>query len=259
MKKRLLIGIGLLIAILLLGAWRLEARRSGQALVELPIESDGQRDFLRADLRYDEGTRTLRGTQTITAANRTDSAFSEMVLRLYPDEGSEASVEVTGIKANGLSVRGERDEEDNSLLRIALDWLPGQTVELSFSLMLKHPKADGASIITLPSPATSDGGAWPAFDYTVTLDEKNQEHTIQMQHARDVSFVLFSGGKTKHRQIGGVQVTAMAASAAQAGKLLDYAQTAMESLEQIGLCYPFARLTVVQMDTGKADGEAFPG
>ena len=259
MKKRLLIGIGLLIAFLLLGVWRLTARRSAQELVLPPIEPDGQRDFLQADLRYDEGTRTLRGTQTITATNRTDDALSEMVLRLYPDGGNDDNVAVTGIKANGLSVRSERDEEDDSLLRIALDWQPGQTMEISFSLMLKHSKAEGASIITLPSPAKSDGSIWPAFDYAVTLNERNQERTIQMQHARDASFVIFSGGKTKQKQIDGVLVTALAQSAAQAGKLLDYAKTAMESLAGIGLSYPFARLTVVQMDTDKEDGEAFSG
>lgn len=255
---------------LVYGLWQ---QRHAPATAQPPLEASAQRDFLRAELTYDAGTRTLRGTQSIAATNRMDEALSQIVLRLHPNGQSADSVAVTGVTADGQSVPFERDKNDDTLLCIALDWQPGQTVNLSFSLMIKHEKANGAAIITLPALSMLNGGAWQtdaydaladafctqAFDYAITLHAGKKQQTVQMQGARDASFALMPGGKTRQAQVGGVQVTALAASAAQAGKLLDCAREAIKSLESIGLAYPFPALTVVAADTGREDGAAYSG
>lgn len=298
MKKKGLAALCALAALLLAagafcaGAWL----RGGVTMTaELPpLEAGAQRDFMRADLVYDAGTRTLRGTQTITATNRTDAPLSEIVLRLHANGQSAHSAAVTGVKTDGQSMSFEQDEDDATLLRIALDWQPGQTVELSWTLMLTHPKTDGAVIVTLPALSMLKGGEWQtdaydalvdapctqAFDYALTLIARDDTkaafggaltaarwetgvgetlYSAQMQGARDVSFALMPGGKTRQAQVGGVLVTALASSASQAGKLLDCAGEAMESLEGMGLAYPFPALTVVSADTGREDGAALSG
>ncbi len=255
---------------LVYGVWQ---QSNAQMTAQPPLEASAQRDFLRAELTYDAGTRTLRGTQNITATNRTDVPLSEIVLRLHPNGQGADSVAVTGVAADGQSVPFARDENDDTLLRIALDWQPGQTVELSFTLMITHEKTDGAAIVTLPALAMIGNGAWQtdaydalagaactqAFDYVLTLHAGKKQHTVQMQGARDASVALLSGGNIRQREIGGVRVTALAASASQARKLLDRAKEAIESLESVGFAYPFPTLTVVSADAGREDGAAYSG
>lgn len=269
-RKRIAIA-GALLAVLLPAALILAGttgRRGGKQPEEIG-PADGQ-DFVRAVLDYDSGTRTLRGTQTMTLTNRTGVPLEEIVLRAYMNGQDDASVIVSGASVGGEAVSLSEDADDPTVLRAAWRWAPGETVELTFTLRIKHAKADGAALIQLPALAMWENGAWredeydtladpsyaTPFDYTVRVDGKT---VAQMRGARDASFALNTGVKTRSRSVGSVQVTAMAQDAATAGTLLAQTKAALESLEAIGLPYPYGALTVVQSDTGREDGLALSG
>ena len=269
-RKRIAIA-GALLAVLLPAALILAGttgRRGGKQPEEIG-PADGQ-DFVRAVLDYDSGTRTLRGTQTMTLTNRTGVPLEEIVLRAYMNGQDDASVIVSGASVGGEAVSLTQDADDPTVLRAAWRWAPGETVELTFTLRIKHAKTDDAALIQLPALAMWENGAWredeydaladpsyaAPFDYTVRVDGKT---VAQMRGARDASFALNTGIKTRSRGVGGVQVTAMAQDAATAGMLLAQTEAALESLEAIGLSYPYDALTVVQSETGREDGLALSG
>ena len=269
-RKRIGISAALLAALLLaalIGAGT--AGRRGAERTEEIRPADG-RDFVRAVLDYDAGTRTLRGTQTLTLTNRTGETLEEIVLRAYMNGRDDASVIVSGASIGGEPVSLTQDGDDPTVLRAAYQWAPGETAELSFTLRIKHARSDGAALIQLPAPAMWEDGAWredaydaladpsyaAPFDYTVRVDGKT---VAQMRGARDASFALGAGAKAAGRQIGGVQVTALAQDTATARTLLTQTEAALKSLEAIGLPYPYDALTVVQSETGREDGLALSG
>lgn len=265
--KRIAIA-GVLLAALLLAALILvgtAGRRGGKQAEEIG-PADGQ-DFVRAVLDYDAGTRTLRGTQTMTLTNRTGGTLEEIVLRAYMNGWDGAQVLVSGASVDGEAVSLSEDADDPTVLRAAYRWAPGETAELTFTLRIKHAKTNGAALIQLPALAMWENGAWredeydaladpsyaTPFDFTVRVDGKT---AAQMRGARDASFALDTGVKTRSRSIGSVQVTAMAQDASTAGTLLAQTKAALESLEAIGLPYPYDALTIAQSETGRRDGLA---
>lgn len=269
-RKRIAIA-GALLAVLLTAALILAGtagRRGGKRAEEIG-PADGQ-DFVRAVLDYDAGTRTLRGTQTMTLTNRTGVLLEEIVLRAYMNGWDGAQVLVSGASVGGEAVSLSEDADDPTVLRAAHGWAPGETVELTFTLRIKHAKTSGAALIQLPALAMWENGAWRedeydaladpsyagTFDYTVRVDG---ETAAQMRGARDASFALDTGVKTRSRSVGSVQVTAMAQDASTAGTLLAQTRAALESLAAIGLPYPYSVLTVVQSETGREDGLALSG
>ena len=271
MNRRRIAIAGALLAVLLPAALILAGtagRRGGKQPEEIG-PADGQ-DFVCAVLDYDAGTRTLRGTQTMTLTNRTGVPLEEIVLRAYMNGQDDASVIVSGASVGGEAVSLTQDTDDPTVLRAAWRWAPGETVELTFTLRIKHAKTAGAALIQLPAPAMWENGAWredeydaladpsyaAPFDYTVRVDGKT---VAQMRGARDASFALNTGVKTRSRSVGSVQVTAMAQDAATARTLLAQTKAALESLEAIGLPYPYGALTVVQSETGREDGLALSG
>ena len=288
--------IGLL-ALLALGALSLGLRLHGARTLtarQEPVAPAAGRDFVTASLTYDPGTRTLRGTQTIEATNRGDEARTEAVLRLYMNGAEDAGVAVSGVTVDGRSVACAADADDPTVLRIPLHWAAGQTVEIAFTVMLKHAQADGAAVVTLPALAVYEDGAWradafdeladpsyaEAFDYTLSLVcpdtakaafggaliESRWEtgagetlYTAQMQGARDIAFALCRGGAVRQREADGVLVTAIAGGSATASALLARAQEALDALDRAGFAYPFPSLTVAQAQTGREDGLALSG
>ena len=235
-----------------------------------PIEPTAERDFVRAEMTYDEGTRTLRGTQTMTLTNRTGEDLDEIVLRAYMNGWDGASVSVSGAEIGGEAVGVREDEDDPTVLRVQHAWAAGETAELTFTLMIKHAKTTGAAIVQLSALAMWENGAWredeydaladssyaDAFDFTVQIDG---ETAAQMRGARDASFALLPGGKTRSLEACGVRVTVLARDGAAARVLVAQAEAALESLEAIGLAYPYGVLTVAECDTGRQDGLALSG
>ncbi|MDO4741644.1 MAG: hypothetical protein Q4A66_13330, partial [Eubacteriales bacterium] len=241
--------------------------RPAPAPVE-PVSFDSARDILTAALDYDAGTRTLRGKQTMTLTNRSDAPRGEIVLRAYMNAFDEDAVAITDVRVDGRSVRFSWDDGDRTTLRIEESWAAGRTLELSFTLMIKHAKTDGAAVVTLPQTAMHEEGAWRTdaytgledagyaqpFDFAVHVDG---EIAVQMESARDASFVL--GGIRREKTIGGVRVTAVSGSGGDARQLLGGAKDALASLEAAGFAYPFETLTIVRAHTGLPDGAAYSG
>lgn len=296
-SKRSTVRLIGLLALLALGALALGLRLNGAKTMtarQEPVAPTAARDFMQASLTYDPGTRTLRGTQTLAATNRGGEARTEAVLRLYMNGEAGASVSVSGVTVDGQSVSCSPDADDPTVLRIPLDWAAGQTVEIAFTVMVRHAQTDVSAVITLPALAVFEDGAWrtdafdelsdpsyaEAFDYTLSLVcpdtakaafggaliESRWEtgvgetlYTAQMQGARDVAFALCKGGAVRQREVDGVLVTAMAGGSATASGLLARAQEALESLDRAGFAYPFPSLTVVQAETGREDGLALSG
>lgn len=289
MRVIVLLALAVLCALAL--GIRLHGAKMQTAQLE-PVQPEAERDFMEISLTYDPGTRTLRGTQALTATNRSGETLTEAVLRLYMNGEDDAGAAVSNVRVDGESVPYAQDEDDPTVLRIALDWADGQTVALTWTLMLKHAKADAAAIVTLPALSVYEEGAWrtdayddladpsyaAAFDYTLSLacpdtakaafggalisagqEDGQTLYTAQMQGARDVAFALAQGGAVRQRQSGGVLLTAIAGGSAAAGELLGRAQEALSSLEKAGIAYPFPSLTVAQADTGREDGLALSG
>ena len=295
--KRHAMCAAVLLALLALGALALALRLHGAKTLtaqQEPIAAQDGRDFMQASLTYDPGTRTLRGTQTLTATNRGGEARTEAVLRLYMNGEAGASVSVSGVTVDGRSVSCSQEEDDPTVLRIPFDWAAGQTVEVGFTVMIKHAQTDAAALITLPALAVFEDGAWrtdafdeladpsyaEAFDCTISLVSPDEAkaafggaliksrwetgvgetlYTAQMQGARDIAFALCKGGAVRQRQVDGVLVTAIAGGSETASALLARAQEALESLDKAGFAYPFASLTVAQADAGREDGLALSG
>ena len=266
MKKRsvwiaalLLIAAGLMLVI----------DRDEKKSVE-PIEPIAGRDFMQASLIYDEGLRTLRGTQTLNAENRTGKALEEIVLRLYMNANSEAGAAVSGVSVNGKAVKAAQDEGDPTVVRIDYPWQSGEAIDIAWTVMIKHPKTDGAAVITLPQLAMIEDGVWrtdayddlvepsyaEAFDYRIELDG---ETVASMRLARDASFALEGGAKAKEKKISGVTVRALGRDAGTAKRLLNAAETALESLEETGIEYLPERLMIVDGETARADGAVYSG
>lgn len=291
--NRVVVGLSLLALAAMLLALHL---RGGRPLTaqQAAISPEAERDFMSVSLTYDPGTRTLRGTQTLLATNRSDAAREEIVLRLLMNGEEEDSVAVSSVTADGQSVDASLEADDTTVLRVPLSWQPGQTVELSFTLMARHPKGDGASAVTLPVLALCEDGVWQtdaydalampgcaeAFEVSLTLTMPDTAkavfgpaliarswengigetmYTAQMRGARDVSFALMAGGALRQREVGGVLVSALGKSASEANRLLSCAKKALEPLEAAGFPYPLASLSLAQAEDALEDGEAYSG
>lgn len=266
MKKRSLwiAALLLIVAELLLVIDRNENR-----LVE-PIEPIAGCDFMRASLTYDEGLRTLRGTQTIKVENRTGSDLSQIVLRLHMNASAGESAAVSGVSVNGKAVKAVQDADDPTVVRIDYPWQSGEKIELSWTVMIKHADSDGAAVITLPQLAMIEDGAWRtdayddlvdpsyagAFDYRIELEG---ETVAAMRLARDASFALEGGAKAKEKEVSGVTVRALGRDAGAAKKLLDAAEIALKSLREAGIECLLDRLVILDGETARADGAVYSG
>ena len=289
-RAKWLLALAALIAVCALGIGRMKAERRVVAAEALAPSSE--RDFVSFSGSFDTGTRTLRGTQTMTLTNRTGSALEDIVLRLGMNGDDPGAVAVSGAAVDGRGVSARQDADDPTILRIGCGWQPGQTIGLTFTLMIRCAKTDGAALITLPTLAVWEDGAWrtdawdalaapgmaQAFDYAIALDVQRGTQAVfggdltalsdaggttryaaQMQGARDATFALLEDGCVRQGETQGVLVTAMAQTGREAASLLARTREALDSLEKIGLRCPFASLTVVQAQTARADGVAYSG
>ncbi len=295
-RRRMLAAAAILLPLALValfGAMHMRGSRALTAKQEL-LSPSAERDFMSVSLTYDPGTRTLRGTQTLRATNRSQSARTEAVLRLMMNGEMEDSVSVSAVTADGESVSASPDESDPTVLRIPLDWQPGQTVELRWTVMVRHPKNDGAACVTLPVLALCEGGVWrtdaydalampgcaEAFDLTMDVIVPDEAKAVfggaliaqrwetgigetlyiaQMSGARDASFALMSGGALRQREADGVLLSALGKSASEARRLLDDAQKALAALDRAGFACPLSSLSLAQAEDAPEDGLSCSG
>lgn len=227
------------------------------------IEPMPGRDFMRASLTYDEALRTLRGTQTIEAENRTGVDLSEIVLRAYINGWDGCSAQLSGMKVNGKIVSFSQDDDDPTVLKIDYSWRAGEKIVLDWTVMIKHAKTSGAAVILLPCFAMIEDGAWrmdayddladpsfaQPFDFMVELDG---EAVACGRLARDAGFAM--GSVIKEREVSGVRIRAIAQNTGIANTLLAQSEAALQSLNDAGLAYPGDVLTVV--DSGSGSGAA---
>ena len=292
-KRRRLSRIAVVLALLALAAmclhlWRNRSEEMPVAQAE-SIGQDYERDVLRGEVSLAQaGEGRITGTLELRATNRTGQGQTTAVLRTLA--GTSARVSLSDVTVDGEAAAWRADEDGLSA-EIDVSWPEGRTLRIGFQfeLALEHGAypvgTDGGITLAacaLPTLATWNGEAWDtdvdalmetgyaeAFDAEVRfllgegqrlvfggalVETGDGVRVARMTGARDVSFAVTSSGVTRVREIGGVQVSAMAASGGQAEQLLDAAKTALESLEGAGFAYPFHTLAVVQADAGFEDG-----
>ena len=264
MRKKI-IGIALLMCMAAAIAWLMQ--KKPQEIV--PLEPVSGRDFMQVSLTYDEGLRTLRGTQTLSAKNRSEADRDNIVLRLYMNGWEGCSAVVSGISVTGESAAYAQDADDPTVLTIGYPWKAQEEITIGWTVMITHAKAEDAAVITLPGIAMHENGAWRtdayddlaepsyagAFDYAIELDGRI---TAQMRMARDASFALNSGA-AKEKELLGVRIRALAQDSRTAKMLLEQAETALKSLNDAGIAYPYDALTIAQANTDREDGLALSG
>lgn len=187
-KKRVLAGLALA-ALAALAAGGLLLPRPVKTLEASPFS--GARGVMRVTAEAGEDLRRVTGTQTYEAANGTGRALDSLVLRLYPNAVQEGSLVLGGLTVDGEAAAFSPDADDPSVVRVPLDWQPGQTRRFSWRFTLTVPagegyafRADGAALCVgaLAVPALWDGDwrtdaydalAGPlgasSFDYELTL------------------------------------------------------------------------------------------
>jgi len=263
--RKKIIGIALLMCMAAAIAWLMQ-KKPQEITPAAPVSG---RDFMQASLTYDEGLRTLRGTQTLDAQNRGEADRDNIVLRLYMNGWEGCSAVVSGVSVNGESTAYAQDADDPTVLTIDYPWKAQEEITIGWTVMIRHAKAEGAALITLPGLAMYENGAWrtdayddladpsyaEAFDYVIELDGGI---AAQMRMARDASFAL-GRGTVKEKELRGVRIRAMAQDSRTAKLLLDQAETALKSLNDAGIAYPYDALTIAQTNTGREDGLALSG
>lgn len=269
MRIARILACALLAAAAVCGAAVLGARLQKEPAVR-EMEFSGERDIVRARFDHDAGLWTLRGTQEMTITNRTDSAAEEIVLRLPMNAQDENAVAVSNVQIGGEKAAYALDEDDPTVLRVARSFSPGETLELTFTLMIRYPRTAGTAVITLPQLAMLADGVWrddaydelvdvsyaQAFDCAVWLEDALK---LCREGARDASFPIRCGGSTRTKTAGGVTVCAYVRPGGRASLLHSCVKDALASLEAIGLAYPYDDLTVVDMETARADGAVYSG
>ncbi len=293
MKKRLLIA-ALVLAVLAacFALWTmLFADAATVVIEEKAMPEDGR--TMRAELTLDEGTRTLRGTQRFTAVNETGEDLSGLTLRIFMNGTDEDAVKISGAQAGGEDAPVTYDEDDPTVAHIAFDWKAGERADVTWTVMLTYEKSAGTAVVSLPAPAVYEDGAWntdaydalaepsfaDAFAWSVAVEcdadteiafggaltgkEKKDDgrmcYTASNGLARDMSFAVMGAGAIRQRMSGGVLVTAMTDGGQKSRAWLDDAQTALDSLEKIGISYPFDLLTLCEGETGREDGAVWSG
>ena len=292
-KKQRLSRIAVVLALLALAAMCLhlwQSRSEEMAVTQTePIGQGYARDVLRGEVSLAQAQEgRITGTLELRATNRTGQVQTTAVLRTLA--GTSARVSLSDVTVDGEAAAWRADEDGLSA-EIDVSWPVGGTlrIALRFELALEqgaYPAGtDGGitlAVCALPTLATWNGEAWDtgvdalmegsyaeAFDAEVRFllgegqrlvfggalaETGDGIRVARMTGARDVSFAVTKSGVTRVREIGGVQVSAMAESGAQADRLLGAAQTALKSLEKAGFAYPFATLAVVQANPGFEDG-----
>lgn len=264
------------------------------AIITMPEKAaSGEGRTMRAELTLDAGTRTLRGTQSFEGINETGEDLDGLTLRLFMNGANPEAVRISGAQAGGKDAAVTVDADDPTVAHIAFDWKAGERAELSWTVMLTYEKAAGAAVVSLPAPAVWADGAWnteafdalaepsfaEAFAWSIAVDcDKDTEiafggaltgagktddgrmrYTAASSLARDMSFAVTGAGAIRQRKMNGVPVTAMTDGGQKSRAWLDDAQTALDSLEKIGLEYPFDSLTVCEGETGREDGAVYSG
>ena len=173
-RKNALLLAALLI--LLAGTCAFALSRTQKAILanEAALVPGTERDYMTVSAEVTEDLRTVKGSMSLTATNRTGVDLSEIVLRAYPNAIQQGSMTLSGATVNGEGVPVGMDSGDASVWRIQTPWRAGETLEISWQAALIVPR--GESVIgrtdesalllgALPMPAMWENGAWRTDAY----------------------------------------------------------------------------------------------
>ena len=103
-RKNALLLTALLI--LLAGTCAFALSRTQKAILanEAALVPGAERDYMTVSAEVTEDLRTVKGSMSLTATNRTGVDLSEIVLRAYPNAIQQGSMTLSGATVNGESV-----------------------------------------------------------------------------------------------------------------------------------------------------------
>ena len=268
MKRWMMIAAALLLALALgAGLWFV---RGMSPLDADEMQTEAGKDAVTAYGQLDEDG-TLKIEQTFYLTNRTGAALEEIVLRLYANASASSAVKSLEASINGDPVGAKIDEDDATLVTIARPWAKDEAIDLTLWTKIQADVDEGIAVVALPVLASFREGRWqkepfdplagtlyaPAMDGELDVRYPKGWKAVFANGTRGLTRAVSQNACVRWREIGGVAVSAMADNVFAANRLLDYAKTALESLEAIGLAYPFASLAVVGAQPVSADGDVY--
>lgn len=220
-----------------------------------------------------EADGTLRIEQTFYLTNRTGAALERIVLRLYANGSASSAVKALEASVNGDPVEAEIDEDDATLIAIARPWEQDEAIDLTLWTEIQADLGEGIAVVALPVLAPAADGQWqtdlfeplagtlyaPVMDGELDIRYPEKWKAVFAEGTRGMTLAVSKNACVRWRNIGGVAVSAMADNVFAANRLLDCAKTALESLEAIGLAYPFAALSIADAQPICADGDVYSG
>lgn len=220
-----------------------------------------------------EADGTLRIEQTFYLTNRTGAALERIVLRLYANGSASSAVKALEASVNGDLVEAEIDEDDATLVAIARPWEQDEAIDLTLWTEIQADLGEGIAVVALPVLAPAADGQWqtdlfeplagtlyaPVMDGELDVRYPEKWKAVFAEGTRGMTLAVSKNACVRWRNIGGVAVSAMADNVFAANRLLDCAKTALESLEAIGLAYPFAALSIADTQPICADGDVYSG
>lgn len=220
-----------------------------------------------------EADGTLRIEQTFYLTNRTGAALERIVLRLYANGSASSAVKALEASVNGDPVEAEIDEDDATLVAIARPWEQDEAIDLTLWTEIQADLGEGIAVVALPVLAPAADGQWqtdlfeplagtlyaPVMDGELDVRYPEKWKAVFAEGTRGMTLAVSKNACVRWRNIGGVAVSAMADNVFAANRLLDCAKTALESLEAIGLAYPFAALSIADAQPICADGDVYSG
>ena len=220
-----------------------------------------------------EADGTLRIEQTFYLTNRTGAALERIVLRLYANGSASSAVKALEASVNGDPVEAEIDEDDATLVAIARPWEQDEAIDLTLWTEIQADLGEGIAVVALPVLAPAADGQWqtdlfeplagtlyaPVMDGELDVRYPEKWKAVFAEGTRGMTLAVSKNACVRWREIGGVAVSAMADNVFAANRLLDCAKTALESLEAIGLAYPFASLSIADAQPICADGDVYSG
>ena len=270
MKRRIILAAAaLIVSALCVGLWYVR----GMAPLDMgDTQMDAGADFVTAYGQLDADD-TLKIEQTFYLTNRTGAALEEIVLRLYANGNKPSAVKSLEASVNGDLVDAQIDEDDATLITIARPWAQDEAIDLTLWTEIRLDMSKDIAVVALPVLAPIWDGQWqtelfdplagtlyaPAMDGELDIRYPNGWKAVFANGTRGMTLAVSKNACVRWREIGGVAVSAMADNVFAANRLLDCAKTAIESLEAIGLAYPFASLSIADAQPVSADGDVYSG
>lgn len=204
LTKRLLIALAVFVVLAALAvcAWMYLWGPARLLTSDAPADvQESERDRMTITAGILADLRTISGEQTLTATNRGEDTRSQIALRLYANSIQEGSASVNSVTVNGMAVTPSMSSDDPSVVYLAWEWAPGETIELAWHFSVTLPIQGGIigredehalGVGVLPVLAAYEDGQWrndvpdelgetsygEAFDYEMTFSAPDSVHAV---------------------------------------------------------------------------------